>query len=165
MRSRYDPRSAASCGTHISLSDPLSQEMTADLINEINNVTTDVQPFTLYYDKPHASTKHAGVSYPIRPQEPIDDLKQILHGTSAFSGAAYRRRDIAPHMTIAEFISIDESLELCERLQNSAPTGSFLFDRLELVVPDESFRFNRKGTFFLGDSEVLLKVPAGEYDG
>ena len=151
LRAKYDPRSAASCGTHISLSDPLSQEMTPNLINEINNVITDVQPFTLYYDKPHASTRHPGVSYPIRPQEPIDNLKQILHGTSAFSGEAYHRRNIAPHMTIAEFISIDESLELCARLQNSAPSGSFLCDKLELVVPDESFRFKKRGTFFLTD--------------
>ena len=152
LRAKYDLRSAAYCGPHISLSDPLSQEMTPNLINEINNVTTDVQPFTLYYDKPHASTKHAGVSYPIRPREPIDDLKQRLHGTSAFSGEAYRRRNIAPHMTVAEFISIDESLELCARLQNLAPSGSFLCDKLELVVPDESFRFKKRGTFFLGDS-------------
>ena len=58
LRAKYDPRSAASCPTHISLSDPLSREMTPDLIDEINNVLTDVQPFTLHYDKPHASTRH-----------------------------------------------------------------------------------------------------------
>ena len=152
LRAKYDPRSADSCPTHISLSDPLSREMTLDLIDEINNVITDVQPFTLHYDKPHASTRHPGVSYPIRPREPIDNLKQILHGTSAFSGEAYHRRNIAPHMTIAEFISIDESLALCTQLQNSAPSGSFLCDKLEFIVPDESFRFKKRKTFFLADS-------------
>jgi hypothetical protein len=55
-------------------------------------------------------------------------------------------------MTIAEFISIEESLRLCEQLQDSAPSGSFLCDRLEFVVPDENFQFQRVDTFLLGVS-------------
>ena len=56
-------------------------------------------------------------------------------------------------MTIAEFISIEDGLEICARLQSSAPSGSFLCDRLEFIVPDEGFRFQRSDTFLLGGAE------------
>ena len=34
--------------------------------------------------------------------------------------------------------------------QESAPSGSFLCDRLEIMVPDENFRFHARRTFLLG---------------
>ena len=53
-------------------------------------------------------------------------------------------------MTIAEFISIEDGLKLCAQLQDSAPRGSFMCDRLEFIVPDDEFHFQKKLTFFLG---------------
>ena len=126
--------------------------MSPALAGEIRGVVSGVQRFTLYYGKPHASTRYAGVAYPITPREPIERLKHVLHGTSGFAAEAHRRRRIAPHMTIAEFISIDESLQLCAHLQDTAPSGSFLCDRLAYMVPDQNFRFNKTLTFPLGDS-------------
>ena len=55
-------------------------------------------------------------------------------------------------MTIAEFISIQESLELCDQLQDTAPKGSFICDRLEFIVPDDNMRFHREMAFMLGRS-------------
>ena len=152
LRARYDPRSAAWCPAHISLSDPLCCEMSPALAGEIRGVLSDVRPFELHYERLYASTRHPGVAYCITPREPVQCLKDLLHGTSGFSDAAHRRRDVAPHMTIAEFISIDESLQLCSRLQETAPAGSFLCDRLAYMVPDRSFRFQTRLTFPLGDS-------------
>ena len=152
LRAKYDPRAYAICPTHISVSDPLRRQMTPEREDEIRHILSSIEPFTLYFDKPHASTEHAGVAYPIRPQEPIDALKEALHGASAFANEKYYRRHIPPHMTIAEFISLEDSPKLCAQLQNSAPSGSFVCDRLEYLVPDEKFHFQRKGTFFLGTS-------------
>ncbi len=152
LRARYDPRSAAWCPAHISLSDPLSRDLSPELAEEIRGAVATIRPFTLHYEELYASTRHPGVAYRITPREPIERLKHLLHGTSGFSGEAYRRRDISPHMTIAEFISIDESLQLCARLQDTAPSGSFLCDRLDYMVPDGNFRFNRRMTFPFGDS-------------
>lgn len=152
LRERYDPRSAAWCPAHVSLSDPLCCEMSPALAGEIRGVLSDVLPFKLCFDRLYASTRHPGVAYRITPREPIERLKHLLHGTSGFADEAHRRRDIAPHMTIAEFISIEESLQLCARLQDTAPVGSFLCDRLTYMVPDEDFRFTGRLTFLLGDS-------------
>ncbi len=149
LRMKYDPRSFRCYPAHISISDPLCEEVTPELQREIEVSLRGIDPFTLYYDKPSASKEHPGVVYPIRPQEPIDELKRVLHASSAFRGRAYCRRDILAHMTIAELLSIEESMKVCAELLDSAPTASFLCDRLELIVPNENFQFQRCGTFFL----------------
>jgi len=151
LRSKYDPYAYAICPTHISLSDPLSREMTPEREAELRRILSSIQPFILYFDKPQASTQHAGVGYPIRPHEPFCALKEALHTASVFAGEPYGRRNIPPHMTIAEFISIEDGLKLCAQLRDSTPSGSFLCDRLEFIVPDQDFHFQRCGTFLLGD--------------
>ena len=87
---------------------------------------------------------------PVSPQEPFDELKCIIHPASVFEGFAYSRRDIPAHMTIAEFLTIEDSLRICADLIDRAPRGSFWCDRLEHIVPDATFRFQRRGTFLLG---------------
>jgi len=150
LRSKHDPRAFRICPTHISVSDPLQMEMTPRLDREIREILRGIEPFTLHYDAPHASAEHPGVAYPITPQAPIDSLKQALHKAAAFAGTVYHRRSIPAHMTIAEFISIDEGLRLCDQLRGIAPSGSFLCDRLALVVPDADFRFHPQATYRLG---------------
>ena len=60
LRARYDPRSAAWCPAHISLSDPLSREMSPALAGEIRGAVSAIRPFTLHYDELYASSRHAG---------------------------------------------------------------------------------------------------------
>ncbi len=150
LRARYDPHAFAICPTHISISDPLQCEMTPEMEDEIRHILSFVQPFTLYFDNLYASPDYSGVIYPIRPKAPIDALKSDLHTAAVFSGKTYSRRHIPPHMTIAEFISIEDGLKLYTQLHDSAPRGSFVCDRLEFIVPDDKFQFQKKLTFFLG---------------
>lgn len=151
LRAKCDPRSSAICPAHISVSDPLRREMTADLRDEICSLLSRVEPFQLHFDKPLASAERAGIACAIWPQEPIDALKKTLHSAAIFDGQVYQRRDIPAHMTIAEFISIEESLSLCAQIQSVAPRGSFLCDRLEFVVPNERFQFQRVESFLFGN--------------
>ena len=148
LRAKNDPYAFAICPTHISVSDPLQREMTPEVEDELCRILNSIQPFTLYFDELYASPDYSGVIYPIRPQEPIDNLKTALHTSSAFSGNIYSRRNIPPHITIAEFISVDDGLKLCAQLQESAPRGSFMCDRLEFIVPDDEFHFQKKHTFY-----------------
>jgi len=154
LRAKYDPQSAAICPAHISVSDPLQAEMTDRFRKEIVNILQNIEPFELHYDKPQASTKRAGVVYPITPQKPIDTLKEALHKVKIFGNGVSERRHIPAHMTIAEFVSIEEGLRICAELQDSAPSGSFRCDRLELMIPDEQFCFQRQETFYLGKTAI-----------
>lgn len=151
LRARYDPRSFSICSAHITVSDPLRKEMTPQLCDELRDIVGAVSKFKIRFDKLHASPTHAGVYYPILPQEPIDALKRALHGSSAFSSQPHERRGIPAHMTVAEFLSIEESLALCEAIRDTAPSGSFTCDRLHYVVPDAAFRFQKANSFLLGE--------------
>jgi hypothetical protein len=90
------------------------------------------------------------VIYPIKPQEPIDNIKELLHTAAAFKGKIYQRRNVPAHMTMAEFISKKDGLKLCANLQEAAPSGSFLCNQLEYMVPDLDFHFQRAFTLHLG---------------
>jgi hypothetical protein len=147
LRARYDPKGFDICATHISVSDPLRRPMTRELDDEIAELLGHIAPFTLHYDKPLASRHHAGVAYPITPQAPIDEIKRVLHQAAIFDGKVYGRRDIPAHMTIAEFVTIEESWQICQEIRDVAPSGSFLCDRLTFMVPDAQMRFRRVKTY------------------
>lgn len=147
LRAKYDPKSFAICTTHISLSDPLSKEMTDSLRQELKEIIRVIPEFELRFDKPHASLKHPGVYYPITPQAPIDTIKTALHQSSAFPSVAHERRHIPAHMTIAEFLSIDEIQQVCNAIQDLAPSGRFLCRELAYLIPDERFRFSKVEAF------------------
>ena len=149
LRAKYDPYAFAICPTHISVSDPLQMEMTLEKEDEIRDILSSIQPFLIYFDEIYASPDYSGVIFPIRPREPIDALKTALHTASVFSGEIYSRRYIPPHMTIAEFISIEDGLKLCAQLRETVPRGSFVCDNLEFIVPDDDFHFQKKLTFYL----------------
>jgi hypothetical protein len=152
LRQAYDRKSHAICSAHISVSDPLRRPMSDDAQKEIQELLRTVEPFAVHYDRPTASARRPGVAYPVSPRDRFDELKRIIHQASVFEGVAYGRRDIPAHMTIAEFVTIEDSLRICAGLIDRAPRGSFWCDRLEHVVPDATFRFQRRGTFFLGTS-------------
>jgi 2'-5' RNA ligase len=151
LRAKYDPRTYAYCPAHITLSDPLGLELTPEREAEIAEILRQIDPFTLYFDEPQASRERGGVAYPIRPREPIDALRAALHQASVFCRPPYYTRTIAPHMTIAEFVTIEESWRIMEEIKGIAPRGSFVCDRLEFIVPDINMHFQRVKSFFLGD--------------
>ena len=152
LRRAYDQKSHAICSAHISISDPLPRQMSDDARKEIQELLRTVEPFEVHYDRPIASAQRPGVAYPVSPQKRFDELKRIIHQASVFEGVAYCRREIPAHMTIAEFLTVEDSLRISADLVDTAPRGSFWCDRLEHVVPDATFRFQRRGTFSLGTS-------------
>ena len=153
LRAKYDPRTYAYCPAHITLSDPLGEEMTPQRDAEIAAILRSVEPFTLHFDSPHASRERGGVACPVRPREPIDALRAALHAASVFTKPPYWTRKIPPHMTIAEFVTIEESWRIMEEIKDTAPSGSFLCDRLEFIVPDIDMHFHRIKSYALGRSD------------
>lgn len=150
LRQTYDPKSHAILSAHISVSDPLPRELEDDDRERLQELLRGVEPFEVRYGMPIASAQRAGVACPIEPQERFDKLKRVVHGASVFGDCVYSRRDIPAHMTVAEFVTIDESLKIASDLANTPLSGSFRCDRLEYIVPDQAFRFHQRGTFLLG---------------
>lgn len=150
LRQTYDPKSHAILSAHISVSDPLPRELEDDDRERLQELLRGVEPFEVRYGMPIASAQRPGVACPIEPQERFDELKRVVHDASVFGDFVFSRRDIPAHMTVAEFVTIDEGLKIASDLADTSLSGSFWCDRLEYIVPDQAFRFQQRGTFLLG---------------
>lgn len=91
----------------------------------------------------------------IFPPEPVmsqvNELRRKYDPQSArlFEEAKKRRYPYSAHMTIAEFITVDQTNMLMEQLGDSVPQGSFICDGVSYAVPDERFRFTERVKFKL----------------
>jgi len=152
LREIHDPTSASICQAHVSLSEPVPRPLNAQDQQELRRILRKVDPFVVRYGPVRTFPPYPGVALAISPEDPFQALRSAIHEASAFDGVALRRESIAPHMTIAEFISLDRTKELVGQLGSAAPVGEFTCDRVEYAVPDADFRFRRLLALPLGDS-------------
>lgn len=151
LRKKYDPKSDAICQAHISLSESLAKPFTDVDIAELQSTLSAIEPFEITYGPLRDFPPHPGVCYRIEPEDSFRILRNAVHSASCFKGVPLRREHIAPHMTVAEFVSVERTKELLQELHGKVPEGRFLCDEVELAVPDESFSFKR-----------VLKLPLGK---
>jgi len=143
LRRTYDPGPARSCQAHISLSEPLLGPLTETQIHELHDALARVEPFEIRYGPVTSMPPYPGVVYAIEPAPNILRLRAAVHATSIFRGAVLDRQAIAPHMTIAEFITLERTEELVRELTGNAPEGTFTCDALEYAVPTDALIFER----------------------
>ena len=150
LRARHDPKSAAICDAHISLSEPLAGPLTGEQLDELRAALAHVAPFDLSYGPLTSIRPYPGVVFAITPEDDFFALRQAVQATSIFAGRDLPRATRVPHMTVAEFITLDETRELVAQLGDTVPGGTFLCDRVTYAVPDASFHF-----------EPVLEIPLG----
>jgi len=143
LRHTYDARSASYCQAHISLSEPLPGPLTERQLQELREALSQVDAFHVEYGPLRSFPPYPGVCYTVQPEDRIRQLRSVVHSTSAFAGVALRRENVAPHMTIAEFISPERTEELLHQLAGTVPEGAFRCDQIEYAVPSEHFWFER----------------------
>ena len=141
LRAKYDPRSQSTCDTHISLTVPLPRPLTEAHWVELETIASSIAPITVHYGPLMNYLPHPGVCLAVEPQAELDRLRAALETASAFAGAPVRRYPFSAHMTIAEFISGDETKSLMVELKDVAPQGSFLCTYVSYAVPDSNFHF------------------------
>ncbi len=150
LRQKYDPKSASIAPAHISLSEPLTSPITNGQLEELRKALESIEPFEMHYGPLRDFPPYPGVTYAITPEDMFMELRELIHGTSIFKNSPLTRKDRAPHMTIAEFITAEETARLMEELQDKISEGSFFCNEIELAVPDKNFNFKR-----------VLKIPLG----
>ena len=150
LRARYDPKAAAICDAHISLSEPLADPLSDEQLDELRSTLTGVAPFEFTYGPLTSIGPYPGVVFAVAPEGAFFVLRAVVHSTSIFAGRDLSRAKRVPHMTVAEFISLEDTHELLTQLKNTVPGGSFLCDRVVYAVPDASFHF-----------EPVLEFPLG----
>ena len=152
LRARLDPKSAAICDAHISLSEPLVRPLSGQQLDELRSALATVAPCELTYGPLTSIDPHPGVVFAINPEDAFFALRAVVQSTSIFAGRDLPRAARVPHMTVAEFISLEATHDLLAELRNTVPVGSFLCDRVDYAVPDASFHFELVLTLPLGDT-------------
>jgi hypothetical protein len=150
LRSQYDPASYTRCQAHISLSEPLPRALTDDDLFGLRDAVSGIEQFTITYGDVHTTPPYPGVVYDINPKATFTALRSAVHSIRLFEQSSLTRQDIPPHMTVAEFISMDRSVELAADLRGRVREGNWHCDRIEYAVPDDAMRFQR-----------VLVVPLG----
>jgi 2'-5' RNA ligase len=150
LRRAYDPQSAAYCQAHISLSEPLLGPLSEAQLQELQTALRAMAAFDVRYGPLRSSPPYPGVVYAIQPEDRFRQLRSIVHSTSLFTGISPKRQVVAPHMTVAEFITWERTQDLLEELQGRVPEGAFRCASIEYAVPNDHFYFER-----------ILTIPVG----
>src|SRR5215475_6711351 len=152
LRARYDPRSQATCDAHISLTVPLPRPISHSHWREIEAIASGIESFPIQYGPLRHYLPHPGVCLTIEPQDELNWLRMELESASVFSGAPERKYPFSAHMTIAEFITMEQTLSLMDELRTIAPMGSFICESVAYAVPDSDFHFTERGRLTLAQS-------------
>ena len=143
LREQYDPKSAGICRAHISLSEPLDHPMTIEELEQLRSDLAGFKPFRISCGPIRMHPPYPGVTFTIQPEREFSELRSRIHGLPVFRDVEIKRSTIDPHMTIAEFITMERSIEIMEELQDKIPNCEFICDHIELAVPNDDFYFER----------------------
>ena len=124
--------------------------LTGEQLDELRAALAHIAPFDLPYGPLTSIGPYPGVVFAITPEDDIFALRQAVQATSIFAGRDLPRATLVPHMTVAEFNTIEDTRELVAQLRDKVPGGTFLCDRVTFSVPDAYFHF-----------ELVLEVPFG----
>jgi 2'-5' RNA ligase len=146
LRRAHDPRSQSYCEAHISLTVPLPRGPSIAEWEELISLAAGAETFEVRCGPLKHYLPHPGVCLEVAPQQSLDELRRTIESARVFRQSPPRKYPFPAHMTIAEFVTAEQTLGLMDQLAHSAPIGSFICDRLSYVVPDSSFRFQQQAT-------------------
>ena len=141
LREKYDPKSQSYCDAHISLTVPLPKLIDSSDLKLFSEALSAVKSFELTYGPPSSYPGIPGVVLKVEPKAQFRLLVETLESVSAFHGAKSRRFPYSPHMTIAEFISLERTEEIITELASLKLEGSFKCDKIAYAAPDKNFHF------------------------
>jgi 2'-5' RNA ligase len=142
LRTKYDARSQSYCDAHISLSLPIPQPMTEEDWHELVDIASNIKPFDIHYGKLKDFPPYPGVVFSIESQLALNAVREKIEDAIIFKNAQPRKFPYKAHMTIAEFISLEDTARILKELKDKTPTGTFLCDNLAYIVPDNNMHFN-----------------------
>ncbi len=151
LREKYDPKSAGFCRAHISLSEPLNKKISASDVESLRNDLSSMNPFEIKYGPLRTHPPYPGVTYTITPENEFERLRKVIHENKLFQGVELKRSKIVPHMTIAEFITMEQTNELFDELKGEVKSGKFLCKEIVLAVPNNDMYFN-----------PIISIPIGK---
>ena len=145
QREKYDPVSSSYCETHISITQPLSRNLSGEEWDKLVTLLSGIESFKISYGPLKSFLPYPCIWYEIKPAEKVLALRYLLHQTGCFNLEMEHPQNFIPHMTITEGLSGPEVNEnLLQMLQEESGQGSFQCEGLSYIIPNEDFRFHVK---------------------
>ena len=154
LREKYDPKSANYCRGHISLSEPLVKKISTYDIDSLRKDLSLIEPFEINYGPLRTHPPYPGVTYTITPESKFENLRRIIHNNQLFKDVELKRSNITPHMTIAEFITMEETNKIFDELNGVVNSGKFICKEIVLAIPNNKFYFKPVLSIPLGVDEI-----------
>lgn len=151
QRLEYDPRSAAICEAHITLTPPLLKRLSVSDWGMLNEIASRFQPFVLKYGPLKSFLPYPCIWYDVQPMSKVRTIREAVLETGFFDLTHPRTADFIPHMTITEGQSgPDVNEKLLDDLQALSQPGEFTVSEITFIKPDENFSFNVQRRIPLG---------------
>lgn len=149
LRQKYDKSSADSCCAHLSLTMLLKNPLTTADIKEIEKKLSNFKKFEVHYGPftnflPEAN----GVVLEIKEQKKFAELYKTIESAEGVE-FYHRKWPFKAHITIAEFISEEDTLMLTDKLNKNSINGSFICDKVFYMVPNQDMVFEKIMAFNL----------------
>jgi 2'-5' RNA ligase len=143
LRQKHDKLSADGCCAHISLTMPIKNPLTIKDVNEIKRKLSHFERFEVHYGPfinflPVAK----GVVLEIEEQKKFEELYKTIENAEGVE-FYHRKWPFKAHMTIAEFISEEDTVILTEELNKNTIQGSFSCDKVYYMVPNQDMVFEK----------------------
>lgn len=155
LRARYDPTSQAICDAHISLTVPVPHPLTDGDAAEVAAALRAVPAFDVAWGPPWQYPGIPGAVLRIEPAARFAHIVAMLEGCACFAHATPRRYAFSPHMTIAEFVTLERTATILAELAGAGLAGDFRCDTVAYAVPDAEFHFTERVLWPLGDKPAL----------
>ena len=149
-RDLYAWSQSSECDAHISLSVQVPGPVDPIDLRQLEDQLATFEPFVLKYGPIIVGGDGRGIVLDVAPQEKLEQLLPIVEGSRMFDGAIERKWPFKGHLTIAEMLTDEQSLQVRKELEGLSLSGEFLVDHLSYMVPDENFAFTER-----------VKIPIG----
>jgi 2'-5' RNA ligase len=146
---KYDPVTRKIVHAHITVSNPLREQIDLQSRAKIELSLSDMQPFTIRLGPARTFKKNTVVYLAVDPEKRIETLRTTLHDTGLFEKTMPHGFDFIPHLTICEFgcRTAEQAVTLAEQLNRNKTRGSFDCHEIQLITPDKSCHFTVYRTF------------------
>ncbi len=145
LRERFDPFSAGSFGSHITVTPPFAAAPSPTDEERVREAVRHATSMTLHLGRPTQFSESSVVYLPVAPSEGLLELRAALLATGLFRLDLPHTTDFVPHLTLSEFGHSPEEALVAEV---PAPEAmAFLVETVAWAVPDEAFRFTVRRHF------------------
>lgn len=150
LRNQFDPVSANTCVSHITLTQPFTTAPDPSQISMIQSLIGSFSRFNAQIGPATTSPNKRLIWFDVEPKDLILELRGQLHETGLFRTDLPLTKGFIPHLTISEAQREPEEVNAINgELNERYAARDVSFESIVWIIPDDNFVFKAHRTFRL----------------